>query len=204
VQSKLLRVLQNHVVRPLGGKPVTIDVRIIAATHHDLERALAQGRFREDLFYWRDLVSVYLPPLRERLTDILPLAEHFLALAATRKSPKHLSAEAARRLVAYDWPGNVRELREAMERAAGLVRQPVLNATAFDFLPGQTEREVDWLAGDLSTAMARLETAMIRQALAACGGKRAEAAQRLNINRQLLYTKMRRYGLDVPKSQTAM
>jgi DNA-binding NtrC family response regulator len=202
-QSKLLRVLQKRVVRPLGGNPVTIDVRIIAATHHDLERAVTQGRFREDLFYWRDLVSVYLPPLRERLADILPLAEHFLALAAVRRPPKHLAAEAARRLLAHDWPGNVRELRDAVERAAGLVRHPVLNAADFDFLTRrQTERELDWLAGDLPTALARVETAVIRRALADCGGNRTEAAHRLNINRQLLYAKMRRYGLDVPETGT--
>jgi DNA-binding NtrC family response regulator len=203
VQSKLLGVLQKRVVRPPGGNPVTIDVRIIAATHHDLERAVTQGRFREDLFYWRDLVSVYLPPLRERLADILPLAEHFLALAAVRRPPKHLSAEAARCLLAHDWPGNVRELRDAVERAAGLVRHPVLNAADFDFLTRrQTERELDWLAGDLPTALARVETAVIRRALADCGGNRTEAAHRLNINRQLLYAKMRRYGLDVPETGT--
>jgi DNA-binding NtrC family response regulator len=201
VQSKLLRVLQDRVVTPLGGKPAAIDVRIIVAAPHGLEPAAGQDYFLEDLLYWQDLVLVHLPPLQERLVDILPLAEHFLTLGATRKRRKHLSVEASKCLLDYDWPGNVRELRDAVERAASVVRQPMLNATAFDFLPGRTEREVDWLAGDLPTAVARLETAMIRQALAACGGKRAEAAQRLNINRQLLYVKMRRYGLDVAETR---
>ena len=201
LQSKLLQVLQDRVVTPLGGKPVAVDVRTIAATHHDLEPAMAQGRLLEDLLYWRGLILVYLPPLRERLVDILPLAEHFLTLA-TRKQRQHLSAEASKCLLDHDWPGNVRELRNAVERAANLVHQPVLNATAFDFLPRRTEGEVDWLADDLPTAVARLETAVIRRALAACGGNRTEAAQRLNINRQLLYAKMRRYGLDTPETRT--
>jgi DNA-binding NtrC family response regulator len=187
----------------VGGNSVTIDVRIIAATSQDLELAVRQGRFREDLFYWRNLVLVHLPPLRERLADILPLAEHFLALAAGKKRPKHLSTEAARRLLAHDWPGNVRELGDAMERAAAHVRQPVLQATDFDFLTGrQTECELDWITGNLPTAVARLETAMIQQVLAACGGNRSKAAHRLNITRQLLYTKMRHYGLDWPKAGT--
>lgn len=202
VQSKLLQALQDGVITPLGGKSVTIDVRVIAATSHDLELAVAQGRFREDLFYWQGLVLLHLPPLRERLADILPLAEYFLALAAGRKPPKRLSVEAARLLLAYHWPGNVRELRDAMERAAAIARQPILHATTFDFLGGRpTECELDSLAGDLPTAVARLETAMIRQALTACGGNRSEAAHRLHITRQLLYTKMRRYGLDVPETQ---
>lgn len=203
VQSTLLQALQNRTITPLGGKPVTTDVRVIAATSHDLDLAVAQGHFREDLFYWRGLVLVHLPPLCDRLADILPLAEHFLALVAGKKPPKRLSPEAAQRLLAYNWPGNVRELRNATERAAALVRQPRLNATAFDFLVvNRPECEPGWLADDLPTAVARLETAMIRQGLAACGGNRSEAAHRLGITRQLLYTKMQRYGLDVPETRT--
>jgi DNA-binding NtrC family response regulator len=199
VQSKLLQALQDRTITPLGGKPVTVDVRVIAATSHDLDLAVAQGHFREDLFYWRNLALVHLPPLCERLADILPLAEHFLALVAGKKPPKRLSPEAAQHLLAYDWPGNVRELRNATERAAALVRQPVLNAAAFDFLAvNRPELEPGWLANDLPTAVACLETRMIRQGLAACGGNRSEAAHRLGITRQLLYTKMQRYGLDAP------
>lgn len=199
MQAKLLRVLQDKVVVPVGGKPINIDVRIVAATHRDLAQAVEEGRFREDLFYRLGVVPLRLPPLRERLADILSLAEHFLSQAAAGGAPKRLSAEAASRLLAHSWPGNVRELRNAMERVAALVRHPVLTVGDFAFLSSERrERVPDWLQGDLPTAIARLEVAMIRRALAACGGNRSEAAQQLNINRQLLYTKMRRYGLESP------
>ncbi|MCW3474143.1 sigma-54-dependent transcriptional regulator [Limobrevibacterium gyesilva] len=203
LQAKLLRVLQDRVVTPVGGKPVPVDVRILAATHQDLEARVREGRFREDLFWRLGVVPIHLPPLRERLADILPLAEHFLALAAGSAAPKQLSADAAARLLSHPWPGNVRELRNAMERAAALARRPVITGTDLAFLrmPGGGA-EVDWLEGDLPTALARLEAAMIRRALDAAGGNRAEAARRLNIHRQLLYEKMRRHGLDMSANRT--
>jgi DNA-binding NtrC family response regulator len=199
MQAKLLRVLQDRMVVPVGGRPVPVDVRILAATHRDLRAMVARGGFREDLFYRIGVVPVHLAPLRERLSDILPLAEHFLARAG---GGRLLSAEAAARLLAHPWPGNVRELRNAMERAAVLAPLPVLSAADFAFLQGEAAADTDWLAGDLPGAVARLETEMIRRALASCGGNRAEAARRLNIHRQLLYEKMRRYGLELSASRT--
>jgi DNA-binding NtrC family response regulator len=195
LQAKLLRVLQDRVVTPLGGRPVPVDVRILAATHHDLARAVAEGKFREDLFYRLGVVPLALPPLRERLADIVPLAEHFLALAPGQK---RLSAPAAARLMAHPWPGNVRELRNAMERVAVLSRRPVIGAEDFDFLQAAPAAgaPVDWLEGELPQAVARLEAAMIRRALLAAAGNRAEAARRLGIHRQLLYEKLRRYGIE--------
>ncbi len=195
LQAKLLRVLQERVVTPLGGKPVPIDVRILAATHRDLAQAVRAGTFREDLFYRLGVVPLALPPLRERLADIVPLAEHFLALSGT--PPKRLSAEAAGRLLAHPWPGNVRELRNAMERAAVMARRPVIGPEDLAFLasPAASSLAEDWLDGDLPSAVARLEQAMLRRALDACGGNRAEAARRLGIHRQLLYDKLRRYGI---------
>jgi DNA-binding NtrC family response regulator len=191
LQAKLLRVLQERVVTPLGGKPVAVDVRIIAATHRDLERAV-----REDLYWRLGVVPLALPPLRERLADIVPLAEHFLALATAGGAPKRLSAAAAARLLAHSWPGNVRELRNAMERVAVLARRAVIGAEDLDFLQAPSGEQPDWLDGDLPTAIARLEAAMIRRALAASQGNRAEAARRLGIHRQLLYEKLRRYGIE--------
>jgi len=185
---------------PVGGRPVPVDVRILAATHRDLRAMVAKGDFREDLFYRIGVVPVHLPPLRERLSDILPLAEHFLARAG---GTRRLSGEAAARLLAHPWPGNVRELRNAMERAAVLAPLAVLSAADFAFLAGESVPVSDWLAGDLPGAVARLETEMIRRALALCGGNRTEAARRLNIHRQLLYEKMRRYDLDLSGSRTA-
>jgi DNA-binding NtrC family response regulator len=196
LQAKLLRVLQERVVTPLGGKPVAVDVRIIAATHRDLERAVREGKFREDLYWRLGVVPLALPPLRERLADIVPLAEHFLALATAGGAPKRLSAAAAARLLAHSWPGNVRELRNAMERVAVLARRAVIGAEDLDFLQAPSGEQPDWLDGDLPTAIARLEAAMIRRALAASQGNRAEAARRLGIHRQLLYEKLRRYGIE--------
>jgi len=162
------------------------------------------GGFREDLFYRLGVVPLHLPPLRERLADIVPLAEHVLALSAGPGGiAKRLSAAAASRLIAYPWPGNVRELRNAMERVAALVRQPVVAATDLDFLvdpAGPVLDAPDWLAGDLPTALARLEAEMIRRALDASHGNRAEAARRLGIHRQLLHTKLTR--LEASASRT--
>ena len=202
LQAKLLRVLQERVVTPVGGRPVKVDVRILSATHRDLPREVRAGRFREDLFWRLGVVPVALPPLRERLSDILPLAEHFLALAGGL-GVKRLSAEAASVLLSHPWPGNVRELRNAMERVAVLGRRPVVAAGDLAFLAhadAATQAAPDGL--DLPSAVSRLETAMIRRALAASGGKRAEAARLLGIHRQLLYEKLRRYGLEPSESRT--
>lgn len=194
LQAKLLRVLEDHVVTPLGGRPVGIDVRIVCATHRDLAADVRAGRFREDLFYRIGVVPIALPPLRARLADIVELAEHFLALAST--PARQLSAEAAQRLLAHDWPGNVRELRNAMERVAALGRQPIVLAGELDFLRPAPQQTADSVPpGDLPGALARLERAMIERALAETGGNRSEAARRLGIHRQLLHEKLRRLGL---------
>jgi two-component system NtrC family response regulator len=203
MQAKLLRALQEREVTPVGGKPVPVDVRVIAATHRDLPRLVHEGRFREDLFYRLRVVPVPLPPLRDRLADIVPLAEHFLSLAVGSGEPKRLSSDAAGRLLAHSWPGNVRELRNAMERIAALVRQPVVTAADLSFLDdGRAFRDTDWLSGTLPEAVARLEREMISRVLAAAGGNRAQAAERLGIRRQLLYDKIARYGLGPSAKRT--
>jgi two-component system NtrC family response regulator len=198
MQAKLLRVLQERVVVPVGGRAVPVDVRILSATHRDLRARVAEGRFREDLFYRVGVVPLSLPPLRDRLADIVPLAEHFLALAAGGSPPKRLSADAAARLLAHPWPGNVRELQNTMQRATALVRAPMIERRDLDFLdpPATGATAPDWLDGDLETAVARLERAMIARALAEAGGNRTEAARRLGIHRQLLHTKLRRHGME--------
>ena len=205
MQAKLLRALQERVITPVGGRPVPIDVRVIAATHRDLVQAVRDGRFREDLYYRLGVVPLNLPPLRERLADIIPLAEHFLALSSRDGGLKRLSADAAARLLAHRWPGNVRELLNAMKRVATLVRRPVIAAADLEFLaarPG-AEAGTDWLAGTLPEAVERIEVALIRRALNACAGNRAQAAERLGIRRQLLYQKLARYGLDMSQNGTA-
>jgi DNA-binding NtrC family response regulator len=200
MQAKILRALQERVVTPVGGKPAAVDVRVIAATHGDLPKRVRQGRFREDLFYRLHVVPIHLPPLRERIADIVPLAEHFLS----RCGGKQLSADAAARLLRHSWPGNVRELQNAMERAAVLVRGAIIHATDLGFI-GEAQTigdSVDWPDEDLPTALARLEEMLIRRALLRSGGNRAEAARMLNIHRQLLYSKIRRYGRQVSDDET--
>jgi DNA-binding NtrC family response regulator len=202
MQAKILRVLQDKIVTPIGGKATRVDVRVVAATHRNLPALIKQGLFREDLFYRLNVVSIALPPLRERLADIIPLAEHFLRLAAgdNAGSPRRMTARLAAQLLRYGWPGNVRELKNVIDRASILVRGDVIDVGDVDFAisPAENGSAGDanlWLSEDLPTAVAKLEAEMIRRALMACGGNRTEAARRLNINRQLFYTKAQRYGL---------
>ena len=192
MQAKILRALQERVVTPVGSRPVRVDVRVIAATHRDLRQRVRDGTFREDLFYRLNVVPVHLPALRERISDILPLAELFLAQAV---SGKRLSAAAAARLIRHTWPGNVRELKNAMERAAVLVRGEVIDAADLGFID-EAPPVTDWPDEDLPSALARLEEMLIRRALKKSAGNRTEAA------RKLLYTKMKRYGLDLSEDRT--
>jgi DNA-binding NtrC family response regulator len=193
MQAKILRALQERIVTPVGGKPVPVDARVIAATHRDLPSLVAQGAFREDLYYRLNVVPITLPPLRERRADIAALTEHFLYVAGRQGAPKRLTTAASDHLLEYSWPGNVRELRNVIERANIMVRGDVIDAGDLALAQGPTEPLSQ--QGDLPTAVAKLEEAMIRDTLVACAGNRTEAARRLNINRQLLYTKMQRYGL---------
>ncbi len=209
MQAKLLRALQERVVTPVGGRPVPIDVRVIAATHRDLHQAVRDGRFREDLYYRLGVVPVDLPPLRERLADIIPLAEHFLALSADGSPPKNLSAGAAAKLLAHPWPGNVRELLNAMKRTSTLVSRPVIAAEDLAFLgatgltPAASVDMADLFTGKLPEVIERVERQLIRRALEASGGNRAQAAEELGIRRQLLYQKLDRYGIGVSSNGTA-
>ncbi|EGX99445.1 two component, sigma54 specific, Fis family transcriptional regulator [Nitrospirillum viridazoti Y2] len=204
LQAKILRALQERTVTPIGGKPLSVNVRVVAATHRDLRQRVREGGFREDLFYRLHVIPIHLPPLRERRADILPLAEAFLAQAGN----KALDADAAARLVAHNWPGNVRELRNVVERVAVLVRGPVVTAADIDFLgrsdhPPPAGGPADPPDEDLTSAVAKLETAMIRRALDRCAGNRTEAARLLGIHRPLLYAKMKRYGIEAFEEQTA-
>jgi DNA-binding NtrC family response regulator len=200
MQAKILRAIQERVVTPVGGRPQKIDVRIIAATHRDLEQWVKQGRFREDLFYRLNVVPIELQPLRKRATDIAPLAEHFLALASSPK--KNLSIESVQRLSDHAWPGNVRELRNAMERVAVMCRSDIVTALDLGFLTAAPSQDTDVAegdSGDLSSAVEHLERRMIAEALTESKGNRAEAARRLGIHRQLLHAKAEKYGLGKRK-----
>ena len=202
MQAKILRALQERVVTPVGGASIPSDARIIAATHRDLQQHVADGSFREDLYYRLNVIPIHLPALRERLADIVPLAEYFLVLAG---SGKRLAAEAAAALVRYGWPGNVRELKNVMNRMSVTVQSNLIEASDLfsseNSLLAETHA-ADWPDEDLPTATLRLEDLLIRRALAKCGGNRAEAARMLNIHRQLLYTKMKRLGIEASDDQT--
>ncbi|HTO62887.1 MAG TPA: sigma-54 dependent transcriptional regulator [Bradyrhizobium sp.] len=197
MQAKILRALQEKVVTPVGGKPVAVHARIVAATHRDLPELVTAKTFREDLYYRLNVIPIAVPPLRERVSDIVPLARHFLALCAMNGLIRQLGAEACEKLKRHGWPGNVRELRNVIERACVLTRSDLIGPDDLDTTGDQVQLPPSAAAvdTDLPGAVAQLEEAMIRRALEAAGGNRAEAARRLSINRQLLYTKMQRYGL---------
>jgi DNA-binding NtrC family response regulator len=203
MQAKLLRAIQERVVTPLGSdKTVTIDVRIVAATHRELAQEVAEQTFREDLFYRLNVIPVLLPPLRDRRADIVPLATHFLALTAANGGPSRmLNSSAEARLLQHAWPGNVRELRNAMERAAVLARGAQITDDDLAFLaaPARSLAASDVSAAlldlPLPEAIERLERASIERALTMSDGNRAEAARKLGISRQSLYTKLAAYKL---------
>lgn len=207
LQPKILRVLQERKVRPLGSSTeVAIDVRVIAATNRDLEAAVEEKRFREDLYFRLNVIQVALPPLRSRGGDILPLAQHFLETLAQRagKSVTGIAPATAERLVAYPWPGNVRELQNCMERAIALAR---FDRIVVDDLP---ERVRDYrtshvlLAADDPSELVPLEEVERRYTLRvieSVRGNKAAAARILGVERKTLYRKLERWGLEPPPSR---
>jgi two-component system response regulator HydG len=204
LQPKLLRVLQERTVRPVGARDeVPIDVRIIAATNRDLESAVEEGRFRQDLYYRINVVHIPLPPLRARVGDILPLAQHFLSLFAARaeKNVTGIAAPAAEKLVAYAWPGNVRELQNCMERAVALTRY---DQVVVDDLPEKIRdyrRSHVLVASDDPSELVPLEEVerrYIARVMEAVGGNKTAASRVLGIDRKRLYRMLERLGVDLP------
>ena len=196
-QVKLLRVLQEREVLPVGGtEPVTVDVRVIAATNRDLDEEIRRGQFRSDLFYRLNVIALRLPALRERAEDIPLLAEAFLKrIAEERNENVHrLSEDALDSIRVYDWPGNVRELENALERAAILARGEELT---LDVLPEQvTSRKSRPLVDDRPMDNPKLdviEQAYIMWVLQAEGGNKTRTAEVLGIDPSTLYRKLARY-----------
>jgi two-component system response regulator AtoC len=200
LQAKLLRVLQEHEIRRVGGtEPIPLDVRVIAATNKDLERLVNAARFREDLFYRLNVVTVHLPPLRQRQEDIPLLANHFLRKysEANHKLITHLTPEAMELLCSYDWPGNVRELEHGIERAVTLTMNTCLLP---EDLPPKLHQQVKppRLGGSQPLlSLEELEKQHIQAVLRATQGNKKRAAQILGINRRSLYRIAQRYGLDL-------
>jgi DNA-binding NtrC family response regulator len=203
-QPKLLRVLQERELQRVGGSnDIQIDTRVIAASNQDLEQAVADRRFREDLLYRLNVVPIVLPPLRERASDIPLLADHFIEKLCRREGfrPKTLSPDAVRRLMAHEWPGNVRQLEHAIEMAVALsgererlysgdirISEPRRNS-----LPAAAEINLTQEGGglNLEKMVGRVEQLLIQEALRQCGGNKAKAASSLGIPRTTLVYKLR-------------
>jgi DNA-binding NtrC family response regulator len=201
MQAKLLRALEENKVRPLGGeREVDFDVRILAATNRDLETAVEEGRFRQDLFFRVNVIQLAVPPLRSRGADTLLLAQHFVEIFAGRaqKRVAGISDAVAGKLLAYSWPGNVRELRNVVERAVALTRHDKLTS---DDLP---EKIRDFRGsqvvisgndpGELTT-LEEVERRYILHVIECLGDNRTLAARTLGLDRKTLYRKLRQYGI---------
>ena len=200
VQAKLLRVLQEKEFERVGGsQTIKTDARLISATRKRLEDEVLAGRLREDLFYRLKVITVTLPPLRERKEDILPLAEHFLEKyrRPLGKEIRGLTPEACCRLLSYDWPGNVRELEAGIQRAVTLAKDTVLTPEDFPLEsivmsadpPGEP-------AGSLTDAIREAERQYLQGVLRSVGGQRKRAAEILGMSRKTLWKKLKSLGLE--------
>ncbi len=199
LQAKLLRVLQEKEFYRVGGtKPIKVNVRVIAATNQNLEEAIKTGKFREDLYYRLNVFPIYIPPLRERRTDILLLTEHFLEEFNKKygKSITRISTPAIDLLMKYHWPGNIRELKNCIERAVIVCDENVIRS--YHLPPSlQTAESTQTQKGSsLKLAVESLEREMITEALKATKGNCSQAARRLDTTLRILSYKIKKYGLD--------
>ena len=197
MQVKLLRVLREREFTRVGGEEVIrVDVRVIAATNKDLLREIETGRFREDLYYRLNVVTLLLPPLRQRREDIPLLAQHFLRVFSekNRKKMKGFTPQAMDQLLKYEWPGNVRELMNAVERGVVLTRTDYLDTGDLPLLAQDPAKPLsrETTSGDLP--LDEVEKATILNATEITGGNKSEAARRLGITRKTLHTKLKKYG----------
>jgi two-component system, NtrC family, response regulator AtoC len=223
LQAKLLRVLEDQVIRRVGGvRDMQVDVRVVAASNRDLEKAVREGHFRQDLYYRLAIISVFLPPLRERKEDILPLVEFFVERynRKFKKSIRGINDETRKLLLSHDWPGNVRELKNAIERAMILeeesqltpeympfsVAQRTSGITAFEAqsfgngnAPGMqlaNGRKLPPLCiPDGGTSLEEVERAMVEMALRQANSNQTQAARLLDISRDALRYKLKKFGL---------
>jgi two-component system response regulator HydG len=213
LQAKLLRALQEKEIRPVGGtKTIPIDVRILAATNRDLNEAVASGSFRKDLYFRLNVLSLRIPPLRERTQDIPLLVGHFLEkLMRGSKRELALSDDVLRLMLTYDWPGNVREMENCLERACAMTSGPVLHLNDF---PSSLQNAAFAGANGIRAAerriqsIAELERRAILDALQMLNGDKLEAARQLGLGKTTLYRKLKEYrlaefGLDAPSGPSA-
>jgi DNA-binding NtrC family response regulator len=239
LQAKLLRVLEEQVIRRVGGvRDQEVDVRVIAASNRDLEKAVREGGFRQDLYYRLAIISLFIPPLRERREDVLPLVQYYLDRynRRFRKNVKGITAETRELLTKYDWPGNVRELKNAIERAMILedddmlrpaylpfsVGSPLSRLTAFEAsagtggtycpLPGAQQPEVQVMNGkniprlaipDGGTSLEEIERCFVEMAMQQANKNQTQAAKLLDISRDALRYKLKKFGLIEEEVGTA-
>jgi DNA-binding NtrC family response regulator len=204
LQSKLLRALEEKAFRRIGGvQDIRVDVRVIAATNQDLEKRIEEKRFREDLYYRLNIITMFVPPLRDRREDIPTLANHYRQVFARdfRKDVREIAPSALQKLVAHDWPGNVRELRNAMERAVLLGAGPILGADQISTgplgPPPDRERRLFQLpSGGLP--FEDLERDFVVQALERTSGNQTEAGRLLAMTRDQIHYRMKKFGLVRP------
>ncbi len=209
VQTKLLRVLQEKTIERVGSsESLKVDVRIIAATHQNLEELIRQGRFREDLFYRLNVFPIAAPPLRDRREDIAELAVYFIQQSAQRckKSVTHIDDDALALLKAHAWPGNIRQMENVIERAVVIAETETLTlqdmpAELFDSSPNSLlapmpNLEKDVPVSNFRTERDRFEREQLVRALAGAGGNKAEAARILGIARSTLVSRMKKLGME--------
>ena len=192
VQVDLLRVLEQRTLTRVGGnQQISVDFRLITATHRDLDEEMAAGRFRDDFFYRINVFRIQVPPLRERPEDIVLLAEHFRAKFSSQMNRRigGFEEDAMAALCSYPWPGNVRELQNAVERAVVVCRGDELQLPHFPILSGFRERD---------DSLQAIEADHVRRVLVACSFNVTRAAEILGIDRVTLYSKMKKYGISRP------
>src|SRR5271157_2149023 len=223
LQAKLLRVLEDQVIRRVGGvRDLQVDVRVVAASNRDLEKAVREGGFREDLYYRLAIIAIFIPPLRERTEDILPLVDYFIQRynRMFKKSIQGISPETRRLLLAHNWPGNVRELKNSIERAMILEDEPILRPVYMPFAVGDAARSgltafehssasADGGGKQLAsgrvlprlyipeegTSLEEVERAMVELAMRQANGNQTHAARLLDISRDALRYKLKKFDL---------
>ncbi len=205
-QIRLLRVLQEREFERVGAAtPIRADVRIIAATNRDLDAMIAEGRFRQDLYYRLNVFPIHVPPLRERRSDVLLLADHFVEKysRASHKSVRRISTPAIDMLTAYHWPGNVRELENCIERAVLLTTDDVIHGHHLPPTLQTAEASGTAMGGTLQATLENVEREMIVEAIKSARGNMAKAARGLGISERLMGLRVAKYGIDFRRFRTS-
>jgi transcriptional regulator with PAS, ATPase and Fis domain len=205
LQAKILRFLETQIFKRIGGlKDIEVDIRVIAATNQDLETACENGDFRKDLYYRLNVCPVFIPPLRERKCDIIPLAQQFISHynSKFRKDIQGISSEVEKQFLGYDWPGNVRELKNAVERAMIFEEESLIRAKNLPIPLNKNPME----SGNHSNSkfmkrgfsLEEMEKRLLKEALKKAEGNQSQAAKLLKITRDTLRYKIKKYGLNNP------